>query len=349
MLHLRFDQEDWQWQDAFAKSEKSLASWEKHVYERLQSFFDPSIEHFSFQTSGSTGKPKNISIHREQILASAKASLAFFDLIPGQRVLLCLSTERIGGCMLLYRAILGQLEVIVTEPKRSIHCETSVDFTSLVPYQFHALRENNPEHFKQLGTILLGGSPIDQDTESFIQGLDNTVYQSFGMTETVSHIALRKVGYESAYTCLPNISVAKGDQDELLIRAPSITGQEVLKTQDVVSLINDKQFIWKGRLDFIINSGGIKICPEEVEVRCAQQIAEPHIVSSIPDKVLGSVVVLCIELSDEQSLDRIQQVLDATDFPKYHRPKKVIRIPKIPRLENGKINRLAVNEFLQES
>ena len=80
MLHLRFDKEDWQWQDAFAKSESSLASWEKQVYQRLQSFFDPSIEHFSFQTSGSTGKPKIIAIHREQILASAKASLAFLSL-----------------------------------------------------------------------------------------------------------------------------------------------------------------------------------------------------------------------------------------------------------------------------
>ena len=156
------------------------------------------------------------------------------------------------------------------------------------------------------------------------------------MTETVSHIALRKVGYESAYTCHCNISVAKGDQDELLIHAPSITGQEILRTKDVVSLINDKQFIWKGRLDFIINSGGVKICPEEVEVRCAQHIAEAHIVSSLPDKALGQVVVLCIELSDEQSLDRIEQVLDAIDFPKYHRPKKVLRIPKIPRLDNGK-------------
>ena len=347
MLHLRFDKEDWQWQDAFAKSEKSLASWEKHVYQRLQSFLDPSVEHFSFQTSGSTGKPKTISIHRTQIVASAQASLAFFKLRPGQRVLLCLSTERIGGCMLLFRAIIGQLEVIVTEPSRSLHSETPVDFTSLVPLQFHNLRENNPEQFDQLGTILLGGSPLDQDTESFVQSIDNEVYQSFGMTESVSHIALRKVGYESAYTCLPNVSVAKGDQDELMIYAPSITGQDVLRTKDVVSLINDKQFLWKGRLDFIINSGGIKICPEEVEARCAQHIAEPHIVSSIPDKALGSVVVLCIELCDEQSLDRIQQVLDTIDFPKYYRPKKVLRIPKIPRLDNGKINRLAVKEFLQ--
>ncbi len=347
MLHLRFDKEDWQWQDAFSKSEMSLASWEKPVYHRLQSFFDLSIDQFSFQTSGSTGKAKTISIHRKQIVASAQASLAFFKLTPGQRVLLCLSTESIGGCMLLYRAILGKLEVIVKEPSRSVHCETPVDFTSLVPLQFHTLRENNPEHFKQLGTILLGGSSIDQDTESFIQTLDNKVYQSFGMTETVSHIALRKVGYESAYTCLPNVSVAKGDQDELLIHAPFITGQEVLKTQDVASLINDKQFIWKGRLDFIINSGGVKICPEEVEARCAQHIAEPHIVSSLPDKALGSVVVLCIELSDERSLDRIQQVLDAIDFPKYHRPRKVLRIPEIPRLDNDKINRLAVKEFLQ--
>lgn len=347
MLHLRFDKEDWQWQDAFAKSESSLASWEKQVYQRLQSFFDPSIEHFSFQTSGSTGIPKIIAIHREQILASAKASLAFFELRPGQRMLLCLSAERIGGCMLLYRAILGQLEVIVKEPRRSVHCEIPVDFTSLVPLQFHNLRENNPMQFNQLGTILLGGSPIDQDTESFIQSMDNEVYQSFGMTETVSHIALRKVGYELAYTCLPNVSVAKGDQDELLIRAPSITGQEVLRTQDVVSVINDQQFIWKGRLDFIINSGGVKICPEEVEALCSKHIAEPHIVSSLPDKALGQVVVLCIELSDEQSLERICQMLDAIDFPKYHRPKKVLRIPEIPRLENGKIDRLAVKEFLQ--
>lgn len=347
MLHLRFDKEDWQWQDAFSKSEMSLASWEKPVYHRLQSFFDLSIDQFSFQTSGSTGKAKTISIRRKQIEASAQASLAFFKLTPGQRVLLCLSTESIGGCMLLYRAILGKLEVIVKEPRRSVHCETPVDFTSLVPLQFHTLRENNPEHFKQLGTILLGGSSIDQDTESFIQTLDNKVYQSFGMTETVSHIALRKVGYESAYTCLPNVSIAKGDQNELLIHAPLITGQEVLKTQDVASLINDKQFIWKGRLDFIINSGGVKICPEEVEARCAQHIAEPHIVSSLPDKALGSVVVLCIELSDERSLDRIQQVLDAIDFPKYHRPRKVLRIPEIPRLDNDKINRLAVKEFLQ--
>ena len=115
----------------------------------------------------------------------------------------------------------------------------------------------------------------------------------------------------------------------------------------MASLINDKQFIWKGRLDFIINSGGVKICPEEVEASCAQHITEPHIVSSLPDKALGSVVVLCIELSDERSLDRIQQVLDAIDFPKYHRPRKVLRIPEIPRLDNGKINRLAVKEFLQ--
>lgn len=347
MLHLRFDKEDWQWQDAFAKSEKSLASWEKHVYRRLQSFFDPSIEHFSFQTSGSTGRPKTISIHRKQIVASAQASLAFFELRPGQRVLLCLSTEHIGGCMLLYRAILGQLEVIVTEPSRSVHCETPVDFTPLVPLQFHALRENNPDQFHQLGTILLGGSPIDQDTESFIQHLDNKVYQSFGMTETVSHIALRKVGYESVYTCLPNVSVAKGDQDELLIHALSITGQEVLKTQDVVRLINDQQFIWLGRLDFIINSGGVKICPEEVEARCAHHIAQPLIVSSLPDKALGNVVVLCIELSDELSLDHIHQVLDTIDFPKYHRPRNVLRIPEIPRLDNGKFNRLAVEEFLR--
>ena len=250
--------------------------------------------------------------------------------------------------MLLYRAILGQLEVIVTEPSRSVRCEIPVDFTSLVPLQFHALRENNPEQFNQLGTILLGGSPIAQDTESFIQRMDNEVYQSFGMTETVSHIALRKVGEESAYTCLPNVSVAKGDQDELLIHAPSITGQEVLRTKDVVSLINNKQFIWKGRLDFIINSGGVKMCPEEVEARCAQHIAEPHIVSSLPDKALGSIVVMCVELSDEQSIDHIQQVLDTIYFPKYHRPKKVLSIPKIPRLENGKINRLAVKEFLRQ-
>ncbi|HAB90170.1 MAG TPA: hypothetical protein DCF84_06500, partial [Bacteroidetes bacterium] len=216
MLHLRFNKEDWQWQEAFTKSEDSLAPWEKHVYRRLKSFFDPSIQYFSFQTSGSTGKAKNISIQRAQILASAQASLTFFKLTPGQRVLLCLSTEHIGGCMLLYRAILGQLEVFVTEPSRSVYCETAVDFTSLVPLQFHALRKNNPEQFNQLGTILLGGSPIDQDTESFIQSLNNKVYQSFGMTETVSHIALRKVGSESAYTCLPNVFVAKGDQDRLL-------------------------------------------------------------------------------------------------------------------------------------
>ncbi|MBA99467.1 MAG: hypothetical protein CMN34_00900 [Saprospirales bacterium] len=347
MLHLRFDKEDWQWQDAFVKPKKSLASWEKHVFNRLQSFFDPSIQYFSFQTSGSTGKPKNISIHREQIMASALTSLTFFELTAGQRVLLCLSTERIGGCMLLYRAVLGQLEVFVTEPSRSVPCELPVDFTSLVPLQFHALRENNPEHFNQLGTILLGGSPIDQDTESFIQGLDNEVYQSFGMTETVSHIALRKVGYESAYTCLPNISVAKGDQNELLISAPSITGQEILRTQDVVSIINDKQFIWKGRLDFAINSGGVKIYPEEVEALCAQKIAEPLVVSSAQDKALGSIIVLCIESSDGKSLERIQRVLDTIYFPRYHRPKKVLRISKIPRLESGKINRMEVEEFLR--
>ena len=346
MLHLQFDKEHWQWQDAFNKPESALDPWEKHVYHRLKAFFNPSIQHFSFQTSGSTGKAKNVSIHREQIIASAQASLKFFKITRGQRVLLCLSTERIGGCMLLYRAIIGQLQVFVTEPSRSVHCENPVDFTSLVPLQFHALRENNPEHFKQLGTILLGGSPIDQGTESFIQGLDYTVYQSFGMTETVSHIALRKVGYESAYACLPDVSVAKGDQDELLIHAPSITGQEILRTKDVVTLINDKQFIWKGRLDFMINSGGVKICPEEVEALCSKNITEPLVVSSLPDKSLGNIVVLCIESTDKKALESNRKVLASIDFPKYHQPKKILIIPKIPRLGNGKINRLGVKKFL---
>ena len=115
----------------------------------------------------------------------------------------------------------------------------------------------------------------------------------------------------------------------------------------MVSIINDKQFTWKGRLDFIINSGGIKICPEEVESHCAGNIAEPLVVSSLPDKALGSIIVLCIESSDETSIGHIQQVLDTIDFPKYYRPRRILRIPEIPRLDNGKINRLAVTEFLR--
>jgi O-succinylbenzoic acid--CoA ligase len=186
--------------------------------------------------------------------------------------------------------------------------------------------------------VLLGGAPLSHSDLLKLKEVDSEIYQSFGMTETISHIALKKIS-EEAYSAVNGVSFTTTDNDELIISAPHI-GIHSLPTHDVVELLSPNRFIWKGRSDNTINSGGKKIQPETVENILAPHISGNFAISDAPHPQWGRQVVLVLE-SDSKT-----EIPENLEYPPYSEPKKVIRIPTIPRTENGKIKRAELREMI---
>ncbi|MES2554841.1 MAG: AMP-binding protein [Bacteroidota bacterium] len=295
---------------------------------------------FEVKTSGSTGIPKSIQLTREQLIASAKRTLDFFQLKPGNTALLGLSPSTIGGKMMIVRALVGNLTLIVTEPSafptEALLAGETLDFCPMVPLQLKQLLEYVPAVFEQIKTILIGGSPLSSDLETALQEVHQGCFVGFGMTETVSHIALRKLG-TPYYSALEGVSFSS-ENDQLMI-TDSQLGIEHLKTTDTVRLIDSQTFEWLGRSDFAINSGGIKLHPELIEKELSHLISGPFFIAGEPDDTFGEI---CILIVDDWTLfpplDTIQAFCKERIGP-YAFPKKVYK-SAILHNSGGKINRL---------
>ncbi len=298
---------------------------EKFVLEIIRKWHS-NMQFFTHQSSGSTGRPKKINISREKIEISARATMDFID--PKKRIktsLLCLNPNHIGGAMVVYRSMVFDHDLTVVEPasdlSRAIE-NKSYDLASMVPMQFEKLTASQIDQF---GTILIGGAPVGvKNIMSKAQ-----IYSTFGMTETVSHIALRKIDDE-VYTTTGDTQIATTDGNLLKIRG-AITNHKWLTTNDIIEFISPNKFKWIGREDFIINSGGIKVNPEEIENLLHERIADEFIISSLPDSQLGRKVVL-LSSGNERSFD-------FSELDKYHTPKEIYFNQKIFKTESGKIDR----------
>ena len=294
---------------------------------------------YEVKTSGSTGIPKSITLTREQLEASAKRSNSFFNLNEHSHVLLPLSTQTIGGKMMIIRALVGNYSIEIKEPSanpvKELASEKHYSFISLVPYQIKRILEENPEKLNQFDTILLGGMGLSEQLEQTLASIKPSVYIGFGMTETVSHIALRKMG-NPVYEALDGIQLAVSDSG--LIISDSKLGIERMQTSDVVRLIDSKHFTWLGRADFVINSGGIKIHPEHLEQVIEELIETSFIIGGIPHETLGETCVLIVEQALSEEKFRHIQVLIQEKFGKYAIPKQQV-ISSILKTENGKIRR----------
>lgn len=304
----------------------------------LMDWVDDS-EIISVFTSGSTGVPKKIELKKQQMVNSALATGEFFDLKPKNSALLCLPANYIAGKMMLVRAmVLGlRLDYVLPDSNPLATIKKEYDFGAMIPLQLeHSLSKIN--RFKKM---IIGGAPLSKALIAQIQKKKTICYETYGMTETITHIAAKKVNHLANKTpyfeAFPNVALSTDDRGCLIINAPQIS-DEVIITNDVVHLISATQFGWLGRFDTIINSGGVKLNPETIEVKLSEVVAHNFFVAGVPDATLGHKLVLIIEGSVD--VDVIQtKIQQLTSLSKFEVPKEIFCLEKFISTENGKLQR----------
>lgn len=296
------------------------------------------------QTSGSTGTPKQMSVRKEQMWQSARLTCEFFHLQPGDKALLCMPLQYIAGKMMVVRSLVAGLDLVVREP--SGHPLKDVDeslrFAAMIPLQVYNTLQipEERERLCRIEILIIGGGAIDKALEEEIRTLPNRVYSTYGMTETLSHIALRSLNgpdVSAYYTPFPSVGLSLSQDETLVINAPLVCDAPLV-THDVVRLLPDGRFRILGRKDNIINSGGIKVQTEEVEEVLRSIISVNFAITAIPDTKFGEAIVLILEkkaLSEEEK-KQIEQVV-----PKFQQPKRIVVADAVPLTGSGKIDRKA--------
>ncbi len=312
------------------KNEKELLEFTKNNLSRVHSFLETwfdAKDFISVLTSGSTGKPKSIKLKKEFMRNSALATGKYFDLPEKTTALLCLSPNYIAGKMMLVRAlVLGwNLDVVEPNSKPLENIQKEYDFSAMVPMQlFYSL--NGISKIKKL---IVGGGVVSKTLLNSIQDIPTKIYATYGMTETVTHIAVKELnqfsqqdnsklleGNQSNYKILPNIKIAVDARGCLIIDAAKVA-DELIITNDLVKLVSEIEFQWLGRFDTVINSGGIKLIPEQIEEKLSQIISHRLFVSSVQDPILGEKLILVIESEpNEITIEKLQSVLDTYEIPK---------------------------------
>ena len=319
------------------------SSFHRQLYVFLKEWFSaPST--LRVRTSGSTGAPKELTVRKEQMRQSAKMTCDFFGLKKNDKALLCLPLEYIAGKMMVVRAIYAGLDLYPVAPDGHPLARTDkpFDFAALVPLQVYNSLQSaaGKRRLSRIKSLIIGGGAIDDALEKALEDFPNAVYSTYGMTETLSHIALRRINGTDAdryYTPLPGVGLALSEEQTLIIDAP-LVANEILITNDIAELRPDGRFRIIGRKDNVINSGGIKIQLEEVERVLRPYITGTFAVTCIPHPKLGEAVVLLLEPSADAV--RVGETA-AKVLPHYWKPLHVYTVAAIPQTGNGKTDRKA--------
>lgn len=288
-------------------------------------------------TSGSTGEPKFIELKKNHMVNSALATAEYFDLKPGYTGLLCLTADYIAAKMMLVRAMVTgfELDCVVPSLNPLEPLSKQYDFCAMVPLQL----ENSLDKIDQISTLIVGGAPIPPSLRKKAKNTKCQIFETYGMTETVTHVAVKKISRdnESSFKALANISLNKDHRNCLLIDAPDISDTTII-TNDIVELLSETEFLWLGRYDNVINSGGIKLFPEQIEAKLALVISERFFVAGLPDEQLGQKLVLILE--GETDTDAVsQKIATHKSLEKFEVPKAIHLVPKFLETANGKIRR----------
>lgn len=288
-------------------------------------------------TSGSTGKPKKIYLSKSAMKASAEATASYFHLQPRDTALLCLSANYIAGKMMLVRALQFGLHVDVEAPSGAplATLDKHYDFAAMVPLQV----AQSLSDLSKIKTLLIGGAKLQPELVSKLEQLSTQIYETYGMTETITHIAVKRVG-ESNFSLLPHVKITVDERNCLVIHAPFIS-EEAIVTNDVVEICSPTQFKLKGRWDNVINSGGIKIFPEELEDTLSSYITSRFFIAAQPDELLGEKVILVLESAPFELDNSIFEALTA-----YQKPKVVYFVPTFIETPTQKINRPKTLELI---
>jgi O-succinylbenzoic acid--CoA ligase len=353
-------------------SSQSTPTWERDIYIFIQEWLSDA-DYIEVKTSGSTGKPKNIKLKKRWLEYSASQTCNFFNLNSQSSALLCLPAAYIAGRMMIVRAFVSGMNLVTVEPSsnpfinhpfiqpselaarqssnqpNSKLANHSLDFTALTPFQLHQSLQtlkSNP----LVKSIIVGGGEVSTALEKEVQDLPIDIYATYGMTETSSHIALRRVNdseRKESFTIIGHTKINIDERGCLIIENPFLF-EGRLVTNDIVEVLNSKEFRWLGRYDNIINSGGIKIMPEEVEKAISNLVPQSIAISSIPHHTLGEAVVLVIESAELKNDEKKSLLLHIKKLVhSYAIPKQIYSLSEIPRTPTGKIDRREIKERLK--
>ena len=300
-------------------------------------------------TSGSTGKPKPMLVEKRRMQASARITCRFLGLHEGDTALLCMPLDYIAGKMMVVRALTCGLQ-LVSVPPSSHPLATShlspfpsrIDFAAMVPLQvWNSLQVPEERHrLMHIRHLIIGGGAIDQALASQLADFPHQVWSTYGMTETLSHIALRRLNGPEAsdwYTPFDGVTLSLTDEGCLVISAPAVH-EGPLVTNDIAELSapapasSPRRFRILGRKDNVVCSGGIKIQIEEVERLLRPHLHVPYMITKAPDEKLGEQVVLLTEsktVGDVLALCRLH-------LPKYWVPRRILSVDRLPLTETGK-------------
>ncbi|HSN76462.1 MAG TPA: AMP-binding protein [Anaerolineae bacterium] len=351
------------WQDDYA----SLTDNQRAALDFCRRWLNGQTE-FVVHTSGSTGAPKPITLRREQMQASAHATGEALGLAAGMRSLVCLPVRYIAGQMMLVRGLELDLAMTLVEPASdplaSLPADAAFDFTAVVPLQLQALLDGPADYRERLDrmtAVLVGGAPVSAALEQQVQALAAPVYHTYGMTETATHIALRRLngpGASPVFHPLPGVEIAVDDRGCLRLKG-LMTLDRWLQTNDLVEMVPShlspatchlppRTFRWLGRWDNVINSGGVKVQVETVEAAVGQAWQalgldeRRFFIAGLPDERLGQAVTLVVE--GEALPAALEFGLHAAltqSLPAYQAPRQIIAITRFVETATGKIDRHA--------
>jgi O-succinylbenzoic acid--CoA ligase len=336
-----------------------LSDFERRVL-RFGRDWQSGHETFTLHTSGSTGEPKPITVTREQMATSARLTVRALGLQPGSRALVCLGIDYIAGMMMLVRGLECGLHLTIVDPVSrpllAFAPSTRFDFTAMVPLQLQETLNGAPHEFDILDAmqgVLIGGGPVSQALAVQLQRVSAPLYHTYGMTETVSHIALRRLnGPQRSDSFVPFDGVhLQLDERGCLTITSALTRGETLCTNDRVELRPDGTFVWLGRMDNVINSGGVKVQTEKVETALETCLLHGwngaytdrrFFVGPLDDQRLGQTVVAVIE--GEAWSPEVEAELRARLprwLTRYEVPRHFFFVPTLTETRTGKIDRRA--------
>ena len=344
----------------------------------LQEWFN-TMDFVEVKTSGSTGVPKLIQLQKKHMISSAIATGVFFNLPNKTTALLCMSPNYIAGKMMLIRALTLGWHIDIVEPSSNPlkNCNKIYDFSAMVPLQLN----NSLKSIYKIKKLIVGGGVVSNELLEKIQPIKTEIFATYGMTETITHIAVKKLNQfknvivsetkQSAiskeitsvntffcndvisneamnvnYEVFPDVTISKDERGCLVINAPKVSKQLVV-TNDLIKLISLTEFKWLGRFDTVINSGGIKLIPEQIEAKLAQIISQRFFVAGFPDVNLGEKLILIIEGENDLNKDLLLKMLkELENLLKYEIPKEIYFLKQFIETPTKKIDRIKTVSLL---
>lgn len=319
---------------------------QKMTLERFLQIWQDDSPRLLVHTSGSTGEPKPLWVEKSRMEASARMTLKFLRLREGDTALLCMPLDYIAGMMMVVRSIVGRLQLVDIVPSGHPLSDAAagdrhIDFAAMVPMQVYNSMgvEKELERLRGIRRLIIGGGAVDDGMAERLKDFPHEVWSTYGMTETLSHVAMRRLNGPCAsdlYEPLPGVEVSQSEEGCLIVDAPRVCHQ-ALVTHDIVEMDADgRRFKVVGRIDNVICCGGVKIQAEKVEKMLKPWIDVPFMVAKEKNEKFGEIPVLVVEGKENKKLeDIIAHVL-----PKYWVPKKTLFVTRLPLTETGKPRRM---------